>query len=131
MVLEKRYYSECSPVLIEKLRYLTLLGSKEAPGSGMSEVLDDLEHGYLKDKDVPMIIAHDDKTLYGWGLIAAPFYTNGKRISMIYVDPLFRRQGIGTKIAKRLNRYRDLYCYPWNDRAESFYDSVGMQAYWA
>jgi len=130
--LQKTNYSKCSPKLRARLKKLTLTGENPDGdmGSTMYRTLECLEAGDISAKDVPIVIARNHNTIMGWSLIAEAHYTMGRRIMMIYVPKRFRRRGIGTKLARRMSRFKNVYCYPWDEGAKGFYDNFDIKPYW-
>lgn len=121
------------PDLIKQLRKLTLYR-----GSGLDRELDNLTK-IIKTRPVKakVILAYrQSNKLVGWGLLskehsAISFYEtneyfepNDGMLLEIFIDPAFRRQGIGTEIMKVARRkagpYR-LCVAPWDTRSREFY----------
>ncbi len=130
MRLERVQYSKCNPRVKSRLRELTLLGAEDQWGSSMDQILDELDSGWRKDREVPIILAYVGRKIVGWGLIADPGYTRGKPILMIYVEKAYRRQGIGRAIGQRLKRFKNgRWCFPWSPEAKLFYFSLKVPAF--
>jgi hypothetical protein len=114
----KRIYR--SDPLLKQLKRLNLLSSRESWDSYMSDCM---ERGVLGTA----IVVLKDERIIAWGWLMDKDSTNELKIA-IFVEPYYRRYGIGSKIAKRAKligkrRKKEIICYPWNAVSEKFFDS--------
>lgn len=120
------------PGLLKKLRSLTLHSS-----SGMNHELDALTR-LVKQRRVnaKVILAYQDATLVGWAILSkedSNFYFPNTYDSFtpaqgvlfeVYVDPKYRRKGIGTKImetAKKKAGTQTICLCPWDSNSRGFF----------
>lgn len=73
----------------------------------------------------------DGDTLLGWALVAMhgenPMY-DWHNFAMFYVKSAYRRQGVGTRIAKRIKRdYNPVRFGAYDAPAARFFESVGWK----
>ncbi len=67
----------------------------------------------------------DKREVIGWALVLER--PTADDFAMFYVKTCYRRQGVGTKIAKRIKRdYIQLHVEPYNNSSDSFFNSVGI-----
>lgn len=126
MILERTHYHQLSPKTIRRLKQLTLSG--EYGGSMMHETLVEIETGYRSSREVPLVLAWEDNKIVGWGLLTPQEYCES-RVMMIFVMKSYRRRGIGSAIAKKLRRFQDSRCLPWDERSYEFYNSLKIKSY--
>jgi ribosomal protein S18 acetylase RimI-like enzyme len=127
------------PETIKQLRKLTL-----NQYSGMNAELTALtKESKYRTVEAQVLMAYhrekvgDNPKLVGWALFSrepssSSFYTSGEFFNThdgvlleIFVDPAFRRKGIGTeiiKLAKRKAGTHRLCVAPWDDRSIGFYE---------
>lgn len=121
------------PTLLRKLRGLTLHSR-----SGMNNELNYLEEQVRSRKvDCKILTAFWKMDLVGWALLSQEpskfTFANSDGYSpdqgilfQVYVNPDFRRKGIGSaliKVAKRKIGKSRLCICPWDYRSESFYNN--------
>lgn len=120
------------PELLKKLRKLTL-----HPQSGMNHELNQmLKHAKTRTVDAKVLIAFKKREIVGWALLskeATDFtfarswsgFTPGQgTLLQVYVNPDFRRQGIGSALVKAARRKAGaarLCICPWDYQSEEFY----------
>lgn len=122
------------PSLVKQLRKLTL-----HPYSGLNREMDTL-FKLMEKRPVKaqVLLAYRDGSLVGWALLSQErsdmvFSHSWKRFEPedgmlieIYVDPDYRRHGIGTelmKVARRKAGVRRLCVAPWDTGSRDFYSS--------
>ena len=127
MRLERTYYHQLSAKTIGRLKQLTLYGSYG--DSMMRDTLNELAEGARQSREVPFVLAWEDNKIVGWGLLTPQEFTR-KRVMMIYVMKPYRRRGIGSAIAKKLRRFQDHSCFPWDETSYEFYDALKINPYW-
>jgi GNAT superfamily N-acetyltransferase len=120
------------PGLLKKLRRLTLHS-----GSGMNHELDNLLH-IIQQRPVEAkaILAYQNSTLVGWAILSRedsgfyfpntdePFSASQGALFEVYVDPKYRRKGIGTKLietAKKKCGTHTLCLCPWDSSSRNFF----------
>lgn len=122
------------PGVIKKLRTLTLHS-----GSGMNNELDSLLHIVKRRPvDCKVIRAYIDSKLVGWAILSRensnfnfPNTDNGFSSDQgvlfeVFVDPLHRRKGVGTKImetAKKKSGRQPICLCPWNSTSRAFFNN--------
>jgi GNAT superfamily N-acetyltransferase len=116
-----KQYNEWSPDIKTKLRRNNF---GRYGGGGM------MRHALFYD---PMtFVMLDDQELIGWALVSNERITNGRgvyggRPAMFWVKRRYRRQGVGTKLAKRIQKqYRRLEIEPYDVASENFFEAVGL-----
>ncbi len=126
-----------TPELYARLRKLTL-----QPYSGMNTEMNSLKRLSEKRKVKAKVVLAltDDETIVAWVLLTkeeSPMYTLSEPgvLSMTYVLPSFRRQGIASqmlKIAKRTSSPCRVTVVPWDDSSIGFFRTVkGIKSYYA
>jgi ribosomal protein S18 acetylase RimI-like enzyme len=122
------------PRLLQKLRELTLY-----PYSGLNKELDNLQNIIKQNKTVRahVLTAFINDDLVGWALLSREtsqyFFPRGisfkegdGALFEIYIDPKYRRLGIGTqliRLARRKTSGDRLCIAPWDFTSYSFYDN--------
>lgn len=122
-----------NPQLVKSLRKLTVF-----PGSGLNHELDHLlSDAKYRKVNAKVLLACKGDRLVAWALMSKEEtdfhfqYTGQYRpqdgyLIEVFVDPKFRRQGIGRELMKVARRkagpYR-LCVAPWDERSRSFYQS--------
>jgi GNAT superfamily N-acetyltransferase len=120
------------PPLVQQLRKLTLHAR-----SGLNRELDQLfELMQKRPVKAEVLLAYHQGKLVGWALLSREhssmsfpttwehFYPSDGTLFEIYVDPAFRRKGIGTKliqVARRKSKPYRLCIAPWDYQSRSFY----------
>lgn len=119
-------------LFMSKLRKLTLHSS-----SGMNHELNELEK-IIKTRSVKckIVTAYFDRKLVGWALLSREpsnftfvnTYSNYNPsqgvLFQVFVDPLFRRKGIGSALVEAGKKYIGSNCLcvcPWDNRSDKFY----------
>lgn len=119
------------PALLKNLRALTL-----NPFSGMNYELSSLENlSKIRPVKCEVLLAYIDNKLIGWSLLSREesnysfphhkFRTGDGILFEIFIDPLYRRQGIATKLIKIARRKSggDRLCIaPWDFGSTRFYE---------
>lgn len=119
--------------LLPKLRKLTL-----GPYSGLNHELDRmLEDVKERSVDCQLFLAYRFRTLVGWGLLSKEttdfrfsrsldgFKSEYGRMFQVFVDPSYRRQGIGSELFKKAKQLvgNEIICVcPWDERSVEFYN---------
>ena len=81
--------------------------------------------GVIRTKNPMTYVMLDAKKVIGWALVDETSQSNN--FAMFFIPKKNRRQGIGTKIAKRIKKdYHSFYVEPWNTSSQKFFDSVKM-----
>ena len=107
--------------MIRKLIGLTL----QRGTSGMREEIE------AQPENLMTWVVMRNKEPIGWALqIFNNLYPRHPRTSMFYISNKYRRMGIGTKIAKRMENdgYKHFFGWGWNSIAKSFFGSLGGKA---
>jgi GNAT superfamily N-acetyltransferase len=124
------------PELLKQLRKLTLY-----PMSGLNRELDHLVW-LAKERPVKtqVLLAYRNQRLIAWALVSKEksdfqFYNTGEAydpsqgvLVEMYVNPEYRRQGIGTalmKVAKSQAKSDRLCVAPWDETSVAFYSNFG------
>ena len=122
------------PIFISRLRKLTL-----NPLSGMNCEIDDiLKSTKKRNVNVRVILSYHQKELIAWALFSKENsnITYGSRkkfkesfgyLFQVYVNPDFRRQGVGSQLfnkAKRLAGNETICICPWDKNSNKFYKVV-------
>jgi GNAT superfamily N-acetyltransferase len=95
---------------------------------------------FSDSSNVEVIFAEVNSKKVGFALYFHTFSTFiGKRgvyIEDLYIEPEFRKQGIGTKLLSHIAKIAvekcygriELACLDWNTKSIAFYESIGMKA---
>lgn len=110
-----------------------LLPLTSSQSSSMREIIyKELNHP-SKNKQIAFI-AKDKEEYIGWGLLT--IYSDKYSLYQIYIKPKYRRQGIGTELAKRMERYlkrrdiKKISAEPRNLRESArFFKSLGFDSF--
>lgn len=82
----------------------------------------------VKDKkDTRCILAYKNRNLVGWSLVFGPnkLFSHTKSNVHVFVSPLSRRRGIGTKLIERavkIKGRKNLACSRWSQTSTAFFD---------
>lgn len=70
----------------------------------------------------------DEGKVLAWALVTAEYDADmGRLYAMFYTRSKNRRQGLGTRIARRIKRdHKDISVDPWDRAAATFFESVGL-----
>ena len=130
------------PQLLAKLRKLTL-----NPYSGLNNELNRMLED-AKDRTVKcqVITAQRFQKLVGWGILSKEttqfsfsrsyqgFNADDGLLFQVFVDPVYRRQGIASEIYKKAQQLANneiLHVCPWDERSTNFYvKSTTIQTKW-
>lgn len=120
------------PGLIKKLRRLTLHSN-----SGMNHELDNLLRAVKTRRvEAKVLLAYKTSSLVGWAILSKedssfffpnthdPFSATDGVLFEVYVDPKYRRQGIGTKLmekAKKKSGLNRICLCPWDSNSRGFF----------
>lgn len=74
-------------------------------------------------RHINMLLVLDGKTPVAWGIICQVY---GQTMNMFFVAAPYRRKGVGTRIAKRMQALtgRRTIGDPWNTQARLFFMSI-------
>tara|TARA_Y100000034_G_C6867127_1_gene395372 strand:- start:1223 stop:1516 length:294 start_codon:yes stop_codon:yes gene_type:complete len=73
------------------------------------------------NKSAPLVYAKFNGDIIGWGLHVPVSLFQERKQNMVYIKREFRRQGIGTRILKRLPRACVL---SHDDKSEKFFETM-------
>jgi|SRR5271166_698649 len=122
------------PDLVAKLRELTI-ASYSGLNYELNRMLKDVEERSVNCK---ILLAYRFKELVGWALLSKEdsdfhfsheiphFRGTDGWMFQLFVNPKFRRQGIGSelfKLAEKLIGGDPICVSPWNDASSQFYDN--------
>jgi GNAT superfamily N-acetyltransferase len=120
------------PELLKRLRKLTL-----HPGSGMNHEINNMvQEAKIRTVDAKVLMAFKKRELVGWALLSkeptdytfrnswSGFQPGQGVLLQVFVNPSFRRQGIGSALVKASRKKAGpsrLCICPWDYQSEEFY----------
>jgi GNAT superfamily N-acetyltransferase len=120
------------PELLNRLRKLTL-----HPASGMNHELNNMiQQAKIRTVEAKVLMAYRKRELVGWALLSKEptdytfrrswtgFTPNQGTLLQVFVNPDYRRQGIGSALVKASRKKAgnaQLCICPWDYQSENFY----------
>jgi len=75
-----------------------------------------------------VIMIRRQRRLIAWALIQCVRHPRVPAKLFMYVDPAFRRQGLGSRLlAFTQERWENISVFPWDDISLDFYENAGME----
>lgn len=109
--------------------------------SGMGDIITG-EDDRFSHKNVKVMLAYNennDVVGWAWSLSYSNYNDQRRRGFMLYVQPEYRRRGIGSHMVKwgrkvARSQHKKFMCFPWDNQSEDFFDSLKIkdknQGYW-
>lgn len=109
--------------------------------SGMGDIITGIDSRFSHKKIKVMLAYNESNDVVGWAWSLN--YSNHndlrRRGFMLYIQPDYRRKGIGTHMVEwgrevARSQHKKFMCFPWDDQSEYFFDSQKIkdknQGYW-